>query len=91
VSFVQADAEMLFQQMVLGRKPEETILVNAAGDIISGAGESADPRRFADERGLFAYLDRNGNRVSISGSIKAHKDRSYAIARIAAAAKTVTP
>jgi glycine/D-amino acid oxidase-like deaminating enzyme len=91
VSFVQADAEMLFQQMVLGRKPEETILVNAAGDIISGAGESADPRRFADDEGLFAYPDRNGNRVSISGSIKAHKDRAYAIARIAAAAKTVTP
>jgi hypothetical protein len=91
VSFVQADAEMLFQQMVLGRKPEETILVNAAGDIISGAGESADPRRFADEQGLFAYPDRNGNRVSISGSIKAHKDRSSAIERIAAAAKTVTP
>jgi glycine/D-amino acid oxidase-like deaminating enzyme len=91
VSFVLADAEMLFQQMVLGRKPEETILVNAAGDIISGAGESADPRRFADEQGLFAYPDRNGNRVSISGSIKAHKDRASAIERIAAAAKTVTP
>lgn len=91
VSFVQADAEMLFQQMVLGRKPEETILVNAAGDIISGAGESADPRRFADDEGLFGYPDRNDNRVSISGSIKAHKDRAYAIARIAAAAKTVTP
>ncbi|HSQ83365.1 MAG TPA: hypothetical protein VLM43_01475, partial [Desulfobacterales bacterium] len=91
VSFVQADTEMLFQQMVLGRKPEDTILVTAAGDIISGAGESADPRRFADDKGLFAYPDRNGNQVSIAGSIKTHKDRAYAIARIAQAAKTVTP
>jgi glycine/D-amino acid oxidase-like deaminating enzyme len=91
VSFVQADAEMLFQQMVLGRKPEETALINAAGDIISGAGESADPRRFADDNGLFAYPDRSGNRVSIAGSIKTHKDRAYAIAYITAAAKTVTP
>ena len=91
VSFVQADAEMLFQQMVLGCKSEETTLVNAVGDIISGAGESADPRRFADDKGLFAYMDKNGHRVSIAGSIRTHKDRAYAIACIAAAAKTVTP
>ena len=90
VSFVQADAEMLFQQMVLGRKPEETVLVNAAGEIISGAGKSADPHRFADDKGLFAYQDRNGNQVPIAGSIQTHKDRAYAIKRIAAAAKTVT-
>jgi glycine/D-amino acid oxidase-like deaminating enzyme len=91
VSFVQADAEMLFQQMVLGRKPEEVKLVNASGDIIPGAGESADPRRFTDDKGLFAYPDKNSNRVHIAGSIQTHKDRVHAIARIAAAAKTVTP
>jgi glycine/D-amino acid oxidase-like deaminating enzyme len=91
VSFVQADAEMLFQQMVLGRKPEETAIVNAGGKIISGAGESADPRRFADDKGLFSYPDKSGNRVPIAGSIQTHKDRAQAIARIAAAAKTVTP
>ncbi len=38
VSFVQADAEMLFQQMVLGKKPEEVVLVNAYREIIHGAG-----------------------------------------------------
>jgi glycine/D-amino acid oxidase-like deaminating enzyme len=91
VSFVQADAEMLFQQMVLGRKPEETALVNAGGKIISGAGESADPRRFADDKGLFAYPDKDGNRVPIAGSIQTREDRVHAITRIAAAAKTVTP
>ena len=91
VSFVQADAEMLFQQMVLGRKSGETTLVNASGDIIPGAGESADPRRFFDEKGLFVYLDSRGNRVPIAGSIKTHEDREHAIALIAAAAKTVTP
>jgi glycine/D-amino acid oxidase-like deaminating enzyme len=91
VSFVQADAEMLFQQMVLGRKPEETELVNAAGEIISGAGESADPRRFTEDKSLFAFPDENGNRVLIAGSIQTNKERAHAIARIAAAAKTVTP
>ncbi|MGA8179010.1 MAG: FAD-dependent oxidoreductase [Desulfobacterales bacterium] len=91
VSFVQADAEMLFQQMVLGREPEETAIVNAGGEIISGAGESADPRRFADDKGLLAYPDKNGNRVPIAGSIQTREDRAHAIAHIAAAAKTVTP
>jgi glycine/D-amino acid oxidase-like deaminating enzyme len=86
VSFVQADAEMLFQQMILGRKPEETALVNADGDIISGAGESADPRRFTEEKGLFVYPDKNGNQVPIAGSIRTDKDRAHAIERIAAAA-----
>ena len=88
VSFVQADAEMLFQQMILGRKPEDTTLVNAGGDIISGAGESADPRRFTDEKGMFSYRDKNGNQVTIAGSIRTDKDRAYAIKRIAAAANT---
>jgi glycine/D-amino acid oxidase-like deaminating enzyme len=91
VSFVQADAELLFQQMVLGRKPEDTELVNAAGEIISGAGESADPRRFIEDKGLFACPDENGNRRPIAGSIRTKKDRAQAIARIAAAAKTMTP
>jgi glycine/D-amino acid oxidase-like deaminating enzyme len=86
VSFVQADAEMLFQQMVLGRKPEEVSLVNASSEIIPGAGESADPRRFADNKGLFAYQDKNGNQVSMAGSIQTPEDRSHAIALITAAA-----
>jgi glycine/D-amino acid oxidase-like deaminating enzyme len=90
VSFVQADVEMLFQQMVLGRKPEEVTLVNASGKIIRGAGESADPRRFTDDKGLFAYPDKSGNQVPIAGSIQTHKDRAHAIALISAAAKTVT-
>jgi hypothetical protein len=77
---------MLFQQMILGRKPEETALVNADGDIISGAGESADPRRFTEEKGLFVYPDKNGNQVPIAGSIRTDKDRAHAIERIAAAA-----
>ena len=91
VSFVQADAEMLFQQMVLGKKPEEVVLVNASGEIIQGAGESADPRRFIDGKGLFVYQDRSGNQVAIAGSIQTPEDRAHAIALIAAAAKTVTP
>ena len=91
VSFVQADAEMLFQQMVLGKKPEELVVVNASGEIIHGAGESADPRRFTDGKGLFAYQDRKGNQVAIAGSIKTPEDRAHAIALIGAAAKTVTP
>jgi len=91
VSFVQADAEILFQQMVLGRKPEEVVLLNASGEMIQGAGESADPRRFTDGKGLFAYQDRNGNRVAIAGSIQTAEDRAYAIALISAAARTVTP
>ena len=90
-SFVHADAEMLFQQMVLGRKPEEVALVDASGEMIQGAGESADPRRFTDRKGLFAYRDRNGNQVPISGSIQTPEDRAHAIALIAAAARTVTP
>jgi glycine/D-amino acid oxidase-like deaminating enzyme len=90
-SFVHADAEMLFQQMVLGRKPEEVALRDAAGQVIQGAGESADPRRFKDRRGLFAYRDRNGNQVAISGSIRTPEDRAHAIALITAAARTVTP
>jgi len=90
VSFVQADAEMLFQQMVLGKKPEEVELVNASGKIIQGAGESADPRRFTNGKGLFAYQDRHGNQVAIAGSVQTPEDRSHAIARIAAGAKTVT-
>ena len=91
VSFVQADAEILLQQMVWGRKPEEVTLANASGEIIQGAGESADPRRFRDPQGLFAYQDRNGNQVAIVGSIRTPEDRAYAIALIAAAARTVTP
>ncbi len=91
VSFVQADAEMLFQQMVIGRKPEEVKLVNASGEIIPGAGESADPRRFADDKGLFAYPNSSGKRVSIAGSIQTHKDRAHAIAVIAAAVGTIIP
>jgi glycine/D-amino acid oxidase-like deaminating enzyme len=91
VSFVQADAEMLFQQMVLGRKPEEVALVSSSGEVIQGAGESADPRRFTDGKGLFAYQDRNGNQVAIAGSIHTPDDRAHAIALIAAAARTVTP
>ena len=90
VSFVQADAEMLFQQMVLGKKPEEVVLNNATGEIIHGAGESADPRRFTDGKGLFVYQDRSGNQVAIAGSIQTPEDRAHAIALIAAAAKTVT-
>jgi len=90
-SFVHADAEMLFQQMVLGRKPEEVTLVDASGEMILGAGESADPRRFTDCEGLFAYRDRHGNQVSISGSIQTPEDRAHAIALITAAARTVTP
>ena len=90
VSFVQADAEMLFQQMALGKKPEEVVLVNASGEIIRGAGESADPRRFTDPKGLFAYQDRSGNQVAIAGSIQTPEDRAHAIVLIAAAAKTVT-
>lgn len=90
VSFVQADAEMLFQQMVLGKKPEETVLVNASGEIIHGAGESADPRRFTDGGGLFAYRDRSGNQIAIAGSIQTPGDRAHAIALIVAAARTVT-
>jgi hypothetical protein len=91
VSFVQADAEMLFQQMVLGKKPEEVVLVNSSGEIIHGAGESADPRRFTDAKGLYAYQERSGNRVAIAGSIHTPEDRAHAIALISAAAKTVTP
>ena len=91
VSFVQADAEMLFQQMVLGRKPEEVALVNASGEIIPGAGESADPRRFADNMGLFAYQDKNGNQMSMAGSIQTPEDRSHAIALITTAAEEVLP
>jgi FAD dependent oxidoreductase len=90
-SFVHADAEMLFQQMVLGRKPEEVALVDASGEMIKGAGESADPRRFTDRKGPFAYRDRNGNQVAISGSIRTPEDRAHAIALITAAARTVTP
>jgi glycine/D-amino acid oxidase-like deaminating enzyme len=91
VSFVHADAEMLFQQMVLGRKPEDTILVNSSGDIIPGAAESADPRRFVDAKGLFVYLDSSGRRVPITGSIQTPEDRVHAIHQIVAAAETVTP
>ena len=91
VSFVQADAEMLFQQMVLGKKPEEVVLANASGEIIHGAGQSADPRRFTDGKGLFAYQDRNGSRAAIAGSIQTAEDRAHAIALISAAARTVTP
>jgi hypothetical protein len=90
-SFVHADAEMLFQQMVLGRKPEEVALVDASGEMIQRAGASADPRRFTNSRGLFAYRDRNGKQVPISGSIQGPEDRAHAIALIAAAARTVTP
>jgi hypothetical protein len=90
-SFVHADAEMLFQQMVLARKPQEVALVDASGKIIQGAGESADPRRFTDRQGLFAYQDRNGNRVAIAGSIRTPEDGRHAVALIAAAARTVTP
>ncbi|MEJ2364181.1 MAG: hypothetical protein P8017_05795 [Deltaproteobacteria bacterium] len=91
VSFVQADAEMLFQQMALGKRPEEVVLINASGEIIHGAGESADPRRFADGKGLFVYQDRSGNQAAIAGSIQTSGDRAHAIRLIAAAAKTVTP
>ena len=91
VSFVQADAEMLFQQMVLGRKPEEIKLVNASGELILSAGESADPRRFTDDKGLFSYRDKDGRRVPIAGSIRTYKDREHAIALIAEAAGTVSP
>jgi len=91
VSFVQADAEMLFQQMVLGRKPEEVSLVNASSEIIPGAGESADPRRFTDNKSLFAYQDKNGNQVSMAGSIQTPEDRSHAIALITTAAEGVLP
>jgi glycine/D-amino acid oxidase-like deaminating enzyme len=91
VSFVQADAEMLFQQMVLGRKPEEVALANPSGGIIQGAGESADPRRFTDGNGLFAYQDGNGNQVAIAGSIQTPEDRAHVIALISAAARSVTP
>jgi hypothetical protein len=91
VSFVQADAEMLFQQMVLGLKPEEVALVDVSGDIIPGAGESADPRRFADDKGLFAYGNRIGHQVPVAGSIQTPEDREHAIKRIAAAARTVAP
>ena len=91
VSFVQADAEMLFQQMVLGKRPEEVVLVNASEEIIHGAGASADPRRFTNGRGLFVYQDRSGNQVAIAGSIQTPEDRAHAIALIAAAARTVTP
>jgi glycine/D-amino acid oxidase-like deaminating enzyme len=90
-SFVHADADMLFQQMVLGRKPEEVALMDASGELIQGAGESADPRRFTDRQGLFAYRDRNGNQVAISGSIHTPEDRAHAIALITAAVRTVTP
>jgi hypothetical protein len=90
-SFVHADAEMLFQQMVLGRKPAEVALLDPSGEVIQGAGESADPRRFTDREGLFAYRDRNGNQVAISRSIRTPGDRAHAIALIAAAARTVTP
>jgi hypothetical protein len=91
VSFVQADAEMLFQQMVMGRKPEEVKLVNASGEIIPGAGESADPQRFADDKGLFSYQDKSGNRVPIAGSIRTPKDRTHVIALIAVSAGTENP
>ena len=91
VSFVQADAEMLFQQMVLGRKPEEVSLVSASGEIIPGAGESADPRRFTDKINLFAYQDKNGNQVSMAGSIQTPEDRSHAISLITTAAEGVLP
>jgi hypothetical protein len=91
VSFVQADAEILFQQMALGKKPEEVVLVNGSGEIIRGAGESADPRRFTDPKGLFVYQDRSGNQVAIAGSIQTPEDRAYAIALIAATARTVNP
>ena len=91
VSFVQADAEILFQQMVLGRKPEEVTLVNGSGKIVPGAGESADLRRFTDGSGLFAYQDVSGRQVAIAGSIQTPEDRARAIGHIAAAAGTVTP
>jgi hypothetical protein len=77
--------------MALGKKPEEVVLVNGSGEIIRGAGESADPRRFTDPKGLFAYQDRSGNQVAIAGSIQTPEDRVHAIALIAAAAKTVSP
>ena len=91
VSFVQADAEMLFQQMVLGKKPAEVVLLNASGEIIHGAGESADPRRFTDGKGLFAYQDKGGEQTAMAGSIQTPGDRAHAIALIAVAAKTVAP
>jgi glycine/D-amino acid oxidase-like deaminating enzyme len=90
-SFVHADAEILFQEMALGRKAAEIALVDASGEMIEGAGESADPRRFTDSKGLFAYRDRNGDQVAISGSIRTLADRAHAIALLAAAAATVTP
>ena len=90
-SFVQADAEMLFQQMVLGRKPEDVSLANASGEIIKGAGESADPRRFTDAKGLFAYQDRHGGQVPITGSIRTSEDRAHAIRLIAEAVRKITP
>ena len=90
VSFVQADAEILFQQMVLGKRPEEVVLVNASGETIHGAGKSADPRRFTDVKGLFVYQDRSGKQVAIAGSIQTPEDRAHAIALITAAAKTAT-
>jgi hypothetical protein len=91
VSFVQAGAEMLFQQMVMGKKPEEVELVNASGEIINGAGESADPRRFTDAKGLFAYQDKSRRQVAIAASIQTPDDRAHAIALISAAAKTIIP
>jgi hypothetical protein len=90
VSFVQADAEMLFQYLALGRKHEEVELVTESGKIIQGAGESADPQRFTDGAGLFAFQNRHGVRVAISGSIQTPADRAHAIALIAAAARTVS-
>jgi hypothetical protein len=69
-SFVHADAEMLFRQMLLGSKPEEVALVDASGEMIQGAGESAGLRRFTDHTGLFGYRDRNGNQAAISGSLR---------------------
>ena len=55
------------------------------------SGESADPRRFANDKGLFSYQDKSGNQVAIAGSIQTQKDRTHAIGLIAAAAGTVTP
>jgi len=90
-SFVQADAEMLFQQMVLGRKPEDVSLANASGEIIKGAGESADPRRFTDGKGLFAYQDKHDGQVPVAGSIRTSEDRAHAIKLIAEAVRKITP
>jgi hypothetical protein len=44
-----------------------------------------------DGKGLFAYQDRHGGQVPITGSIRTSEDRAHAIRLIAEAVRKITP